>query len=71
MNHVTLANTSNAILAGLEDEEKNRLNNHLTYHEVTLGENFFEAGDTIDFFFFPIIQWHLLSAERVKGRAPR
>jgi CRP-like cAMP-binding protein len=53
MNDVSLGTASNMILAGLEPAERQRLEPHLTYHHMSLGEKLFDPGEPIDFLFFP------------------
>ena len=53
MNDVSIATTNNVILAGLEPDERQRLDKHLTYHHMKLGEKLFDPDESIDFLFFP------------------
>jgi len=53
MDDVSIATTSNVILAGLDPGERERLRPHLTYHDMKLGEKIFDPDETIDFLFFP------------------
>jgi len=53
MKDVTTGGTSNVLLNGLNEEERERLSPHLTYHQTTLGETLYQPNATIDYLFFP------------------
>jgi CRP-like cAMP-binding protein len=53
MNDISLGETSNAILAGLAPDERERLAEHFTYRHMKLGESLFEPDAPIEQLFFP------------------